>query len=94
MCLQIWAFANLNVDPGSDLLDTIAAHSVGDLHNYSAQNVSNTLWAFAKLNYAQPSFLADALAHVLTHLADFSPQSVVSLTALHTVLPSVLICAE
>lgn len=30
-----------------------------------------------RLNYNEPQFMADALAHVLTNLAEFSPQSVV-----------------
>ena len=75
--MQVWAFANLNIDPGRDLLDAIAARAQADLHNYSAQNISNLLWAFARLAYLPSKFLAEALAHVLAHLDNFAAQSVV-----------------
>lgn len=65
------------MDPGQELLEAVAARAQADLVSYSAQNVSNTLWAFARLGFSTHSFMGDAMSHVLTHLSDFSPQSVV-----------------
>lgn len=44
----MWAYANINVHPGQEVMATISAHARTDMPSYSAQNVSNTLWAFAR----------------------------------------------
>lgn len=77
---QVWAYANLGVDPGKDLLEAAAKRAQEDMKGYSAQNISNIMWGFARLGYLHEEFIQAAVDHVLLHLADFSPQSMVRRT--------------
>ncbi len=45
---QVWAYANLGYDPGA-LMDAIAQCSEYRMQEFSPQNISNILWAYAKL---------------------------------------------
>ena len=51
-CLQVWAYANLGYDPGA-LLEAIAQASEHRMREFSPQNISNILWAYAKLGKLQ-----------------------------------------
>ncbi len=46
--LQVWAYANLGYDPGA-LMDAVAQSSEYRMREFSPQNISNILWAYAKL---------------------------------------------
>lgn len=45
---QVWAYANLGCDPGP-LLDAVAHNFETRMREFTPQNVSNILWAYAKL---------------------------------------------
>lgn len=68
--VQVWAYANLGYDPGA-LIDAVAQTSEHRMREFSPQNVSNILWAYAKLCkcricvFVQPAGL-DPL-HALSH---------------------------
>ena len=79
--MQIWAYANLAFNPGKELLEAAAAQAQKGMWTYSSQNVSNLLWAFARLGHKDDTFIKVALEHVLLHLTEFSPQSVVRTTS-------------
>ena len=46
--VQVWAYANLGYDPGA-LMDAVAQSSESRMREFSPQNISNILWAYAKL---------------------------------------------
>ena len=46
--MQVWAYANLGYDPGA-LMDAVAQSSEHRMREFSPQNISNILWAYAKL---------------------------------------------
>ena len=48
MSVQVWAYANLGYDPGA-LMDAVAQCSEDRMRGFTPQNISNILWAFAKL---------------------------------------------
>ena len=50
---QVWAYANLGYDPGA-LIDAVAQASEHRMREFSPQNVSNILWAYAKLGERSP----------------------------------------
>lgn len=40
----LWSYATLGHDPGSQLLDAIAAHMCDRMHVFRPQAISNSLW--------------------------------------------------
>ena len=54
VCVQVWAYANLGIVPSGNLLDEFARMAMFKIAEFSPQNVSNFLWAFAKLNVPKP----------------------------------------
>lgn len=78
--LQVWAYANLAFNPGKELLEAAAAQAQEHMWSYSSQNVSNILWAYARLGHKDDPFIKVAMQHVIVRLPEFSPQSVVSLS--------------
>lgn len=56
MSVQVWAYANLGYDPGA-LMDAVAQCSEDRMRGFTPQNISNILWAFAKLGMSQPYLL-------------------------------------
>lgn len=45
--------------------------------DFSAQNLSNTMWSFAKLNYLHKGLFTAGTSHAAKILGRFQPQSVV-----------------
>ena len=76
--LQLWAYANVNASPGEPMLEAMTARAQAELRTYSAQNISNMLWAFAKFSYRPEAFLAIAMDFTVNNLTEFSAQSTVS----------------
>ena len=74
---QVWAFANLGLDPGNKLFEGIAMAAVPALPEFSPQNVANLLWAFAKLGHRNEPLFAAAAVHAKHAAPHFQPQSVV-----------------
>ena len=77
--MQVWAYANLGHDPGSALLDAIATTSVQAMGSFSPQNLSNTLWSFAKLGRPHRDLFSVSAAHMHmpSMMRQFQAQSVV-----------------
>ena len=50
--MQVWAYANIGYDPGA-LIDAVAQASEHRMREFSPQNTSNILWAYAKLGELQ-----------------------------------------
>jgi hypothetical protein len=48
MHLQVWADANFGYDPGA-LMDAVAQCSKHQMQEFSPQNISDIIWAYAKL---------------------------------------------
>ena len=69
-----WAFATLEHSPGGALLEAIAVDAARKLPEFTAQNISNLLYALAKLEYKPESFLAAASAAARPILSTFTPQ--------------------
>jgi hypothetical protein len=69
-----WAFATLNHNPGPDLLEGIAVEAVKKLTEFTAQNISNLLYAFGRLEHLPESFLQHASKAAQPILATFTPQ--------------------
>ena len=62
-------------NPGPAFLGTLAKEAQTKLHDFTPQNISNTVMAFARLEY-DPGALLPALAkEVHKKLPDFSPQA-------------------
>lgn len=78
--VQVWAYANLGFNPGKELMGAAALQAQKEMWSYSSQNVSNILWAFARLGHKDEVFIMTAVGHVIRQLADFSPQSVVGIS--------------
>ena len=47
----MWAYATLGVQPGPRCLDALAGFACTNLHDFSPQNISNSCWAMATLQY-------------------------------------------
>lgn len=47
----MWAYATLGVPPEGRCLDTLAEFACRNLHEFSPQNISNSAWAMATLQY-------------------------------------------
>ena len=48
---MLWAYATIGEKPGEAFLDSVAKHTCRTLHDFSPQNISNTLWAMATLSF-------------------------------------------
>ena len=70
-----WAFATLEHSPGAELLEGIAAAAEAKLGEFTAQNISNLLYALARLEHRPASFLAAASAAARPILGTFTPQA-------------------
>ncbi len=80
--LQIWAYANLGHPPGDALANAIAGAAIRSLSSFTAQNVSNTLWAYAKLEFPHERLLRDSALHAQRILHQFQPQSIANMVGL------------
>ncbi len=58
----------------------MAEATLARLEEFTAQNICNVLWAFAKLDVLHESLLAAAVHYGLQHMASFAPQSVSNMT--------------
>ena len=74
-----WAFSVLGHSPGPELLEAIAQEAEKKIAEFTAQNISNLLWAFAKLEHMPATFLACASLAARALLTQCTPQ--VSLSA-------------
>ena len=54
MANLLWSYATLGHYPGDQLLDAMALHMVDRIQAYRPQAVSNTLWAYAKVQSLDP----------------------------------------
>ncbi len=85
-----WAFATLNHNPGSELLEGIAVEAVKKLPEFTAQNISNLLYAFGKLEYMPKDFPCHASQAAQPILGTFTPQ--VSFSAILCVASPMVCC--
>ncbi len=69
-----WAYAVLMHSPGPELLDTIAREAEKKLTEFTSQNISNLVYAFAKLEHVPSGFLEHASQAAQTLLSQFTPQ--------------------
>jgi len=69
-----WSFATLNHSPGEVLLEAIALEAEKKLTEFSPQNISNLLYAFAKLEHKPSAFLEQASHAAMPILTTFTPQ--------------------
>lgn len=65
--VQVWAYANLGYDPGA-LIDAVAQASEQRMRQFSPQNISNILWAYAKLCKRSPSRFRRCVSVCLTQM--------------------------
>ena len=77
--MQVWAFSNLGINPGREVMDALAAASVRIISEFVAQNISNTLWAFAKMEHPHRELFAAAGAHAARIMSSFTPQAVANM---------------
>ena len=71
----MWAYAKLGFNPGSHLLDLTAQRVTGMLHQYTSQEIANTLWALSTLEHHPGTLLLDAAAvQIARPVEQFSPQ--------------------
>lgn len=57
------------------MLDIAARRAAGMLHQYTSQEIANTLWAFATLEHNPGSGMLDAAAvQIARRIEQFSPQ--------------------
>ncbi|KAL7459875.1 hypothetical protein ACHAWC_011890 [Mediolabrus comicus] len=70
-----------NFDDGSDLFDHIAIHANGRTKEFKPQELSNTVWAFAKAGKGHDTLFKaigdEVVAHA--HLRDFRPQALANI---------------
>ena len=52
-----WAYATLGERMGAACLEALATHAQEQLPRFTAQNLANMMWAFAKLNYSPDATL-------------------------------------
>ena len=69
-----WAYAVLMHSPGPELLDAIAREAEKKLAEFTSQNISNLVYAFAKLEHVPSGFLERASQAARTLLGQFTPQ--------------------
>ena len=69
-----WAYAVLMHSPGPELLDAIAREAEKKLAEFTSQNISNLVYAFAKLEHVPAGFLERASQAARTLLGQFTPQ--------------------
>lgn len=60
--------------PGAELLEAIAREAEKKITEFTAQNISNLVYAFAKLEHMPASFLSCASGAARTLLTQFTPQ--------------------
>jgi hypothetical protein len=75
-CSSIWAYGNLQINPGEDVLSEYAAYCIRSMDTFTPQNVSNVVWAFAKLGYFNADLFKAASWRGLETMHAFTPQSV------------------
>ena len=69
-----WLVAGTGHNPGADVLNVLARDTEGKVGKFTAQNISNTLLAYAKLDF-HPGHLMEIMAsEALRKLQDFTPQ--------------------
>lgn len=69
-----WAFATLGHSPGPEILDAIAQEAAKKLAEFTSQNISNLVYAFAKMEHVPPGFLEQASQAARHLLNQFTPQ--------------------
>ena len=69
-----WAYAVLEHSPGPELLDAIAREAEKKMAEFTSQNISNLVYAFARLEYVPAGFLERASQAARTLLGQFTPQ--------------------
>ena len=69
-----WAYAVLLHSPGPELLDALAREAEKKLAEFTSQNISNLVYAFAKLEHVPAGFLQRASQAARTLLGQFTPQ--------------------
>jgi hypothetical protein len=58
----LWSYATLGHDPGSQLLDAIAAHMCDRMHVFRPQAISNSLWVRRRCLKLVPAARATSVA--------------------------------
>eukprot|EP00891_Asterochloris_glomerata_P000809 jgi/Astpho2/809/gw1.00016.332.1_t len=67
----------MGITPGEDLMSAMASQTMQRLQHFNSQNISNTLWAMASLNYHPGPMLLKVLQReLLAKLRLFTPQGV------------------
>ena len=73
-----WAYATLGERMGSPCLEALATQAQKQLPHFTAQNLANMMWAFAKLAYTpDKELLQSCEAHAVRIAGAFIPQSLV-----------------
>lgn len=73
---SIWAFGNLCIHPGDDMMDKLAAWTVAKINEFTPQNLSNVVWSFAKLGVYHEALFTTAQAKSIQIMHTFQPQSI------------------
>jgi hypothetical protein len=69
-----WAFATLGHPPGPEILDALAREAAKKLAEFTSQNISNLVYAFAKMEHVPLGFLRQASQAARQLLNQFTPQ--------------------
>ena len=81
LCAQAnfpWAYATLGERLGCACLEALAAQAQKQLPSFTAQNLANMMWAFAKLEYSpDDTLLRGCEAYATRSAGAFSPQALV-----------------
>ena len=73
-----WAYATLGERMGVACLEALATQAHAQLSHFNAQNITNMMWAFAKLSYRPDStMLQRCEAHAMRIARSFQPQHLV-----------------
>ena len=74
----LWSFATLGERMGAACLEALATQAQKQLPQFTAQNLANMMWAFAKLSYTpDKELLQSCEAHAVSTARAFSPQDLV-----------------
>jgi len=73
---SVWAYGNLGINPGEDVLQEYAAFATHKINEFTPQNLSNFVWALAKLGVYNDELFSTACWKAVQTMHAFTPQSV------------------
>ncbi|KAK9818101.1 hypothetical protein WJX72_007196 [[Myrmecia] bisecta] len=75
----LWGYATLDCDPGQDMLSTLADAMARRAGECNPQEVSNTVWAFAKLGHYNEALMDTFAREAESRIWEFSQQNLANM---------------